>query len=89
MCKPCLWLGLGSGDIVFDHFSPVCFLQLTKLYSLHSMDTVEVMHFDEDQLRPGLRAKLHSREEAGPPLTRTEWTEVIGVIVDYEKARNR
>ena len=52
------------------------------------MDTAEVMHFDEDQLRPGLRAKLHS-EEAGPPLTRSEWTEVTEVIVAYEKTRNR
>ncbi|KAF0306557.1 hypothetical protein FJT64_021962 [Amphibalanus amphitrite] len=54
--------------------------------SMVRKDTVPVGPFDDSQLRPALRAKLRSNEKQ--PLTRTEWSELTGVIVNHEKLTN-
>ena len=56
--------------------------------TMEVLDAMEVIQFDDSQLRPGLLEKLRSKKP-GSPLTRTEWSEVTTVIVTFEKACNR
>ncbi|XP_043191528.1 uncharacterized protein LOC122394192 isoform X1 [Amphibalanus amphitrite] len=60
---------------------------VSRMDTMEVLDAMEVIRFDDSQLRPGLLEKLRSKKP-GSPLTRTEWSEVTTVIVTFEKACN-